>query len=257
MLSRFICVKPYGASIIQNTPLREGTLARGSVLKEQRFPSIIFFLEQRPVSSSLSLRKSRHTASTKISRPSAKHVNHLGRRSSYFPSFPHVLADKSLPASRADLVRADPLKPQVVYTLERSSRMGERSRIKGAVPVGRVEGKDAIPESVPIEEDFAGEEPEPYAGDFRDRLVSKTRQVGTSTSFKRSFQDFLWQKDFEFWVCRKKITTIRSAVKLSQRNPGPDAPFRGNFRSAVGEKTFLRCPTISQMPNQGLPRRLS
>ena len=51
--------------------------------------------------------------------------------------------------------------------------MGERSRIEGAVPAGWVEGNDATPEPVSIEEDFAGEEPEPVARDFRDRLVEQ------------------------------------------------------------------------------------
>ena len=173
MFSRFICVKPYGTSVIKNSPLREGTLARGSVSKEQIFPSINSFLEQRPVSSLFSLRKYRHTASTKIPCPSTRQVSHLGRRSSYFLSFPHVLTNNSLPASRTDLFRADPLKAQDVYSLERSSRVGERSWIEGAVPAGRIEGKDATPEPVLIEEEFAGEEPEPVARDFRDRLVEQ------------------------------------------------------------------------------------
>ena len=42
--------------------------------------------------------------------------------------------------------------------------MGERSRI---------EEKYATPKPVSIEEDSAGEEPEPFAGDFRDRLVEQ------------------------------------------------------------------------------------
>ena len=51
--------------------------------------------------------------------------------------------------------------------------MGERSRIEGAVPAGRVEGKYATLKPVLVVQDVAGEEPEPFAGDFRDRLVEK------------------------------------------------------------------------------------
>ena len=63
-----------------------------------------------------------------------------------FPLICHVLSGDTFPASRADLVRVVPLKVKDIYSLERLSRMGERSRIEGAVATGRVEGQDATPE---------------------------------------------------------------------------------------------------------------
>ena len=110
--------------------------------------------------------------------------------------------------SGADLVRADPLKAQDGYSLERSSRMGGRSRVEGAIPDGRVGGQGATPEPVLVVEDFAGGEPEPSSEDFRDGLAEKGTAGGHEhqvkmISFKRSFHGFLRQKDFEFWACRK------------------------------------------------------
>ena len=126
-------------------PSRERAPARGPASKETRFPSSSIFFEQRPVSSPLSPRKSRHTSPTKLSPSSARHVSHLARRSPNIFSFPHVLYGDSLPARRADLNRADPLNAQDAYSLERSSRMGEQNRIEGAAPAGRVEGQEATP----------------------------------------------------------------------------------------------------------------
>ena len=127
-------------------PSRKGALDRESVSEEPRFPSSSFFLEQRHVSSSFSPRKCRHTAPTKLSPSSVKHVSHLGRTSPDCPSLPYVPSGDSQPASRADLVRADPLKAQDGYSLETSSRMGGRSWIEGVVPAGRVGGQDVTPE---------------------------------------------------------------------------------------------------------------
>ena len=39
-----------------------------------------------------------------------------------------------------------------------------------------------------------------------------------------------------------KIPMIRSAIELSQENPGPGAPSRGNVCSAVDESSFLPMP---------------
>ena len=45
-------------------------------------------------------------------------------------------------------------------------RIGGRSRIDGAVPARKVEGQDTTPGPVPVEKDFAGEEPEPVDEDL-------------------------------------------------------------------------------------------
>ena len=75
-------------------PSREKALARESVSEEPRFPSSSFFLEQRPDPSSF--RQSyRHSAPTKLSPSSARHVSHLGRTSPNFPSSPHVSSGDS------------------------------------------------------------------------------------------------------------------------------------------------------------------
>ena len=169
----------------------------------------------------------------------------------------HVLSGDSLPASRADLVCQDLLKVQAVYSLERSRRMGERGRIEGAVPAGRVEGQDATPEPVSVEVNFAGDEPEPSAGDSRDGLAEQGTAGGYEHQVKLDqFQAFISGLSMagRFRVVGRpevnalrspvKTPTFRSALELSQGNPGPGAPSRGNFRSAVGESSFLRCPTI-------------
>ena len=108
------------------------------------------------------------------------------------------------PASRADLVRADLLKAQDGYSLERSSRIGGRSRIEGAIPAERVGGQDATPEPVsvehdftggerePVEEDFAGGEPEPSAEDFRDGLAEQGMAGGHEHQVKNDqYQAFI------------------------------------------------------------------
>ena len=55
------------------------TLARGSTSEEPKFSSSSFFLEQRP-DSRLFRQASRHTAPTKLSPSSARHVSHSGSR---------------------------------------------------------------------------------------------------------------------------------------------------------------------------------
>ena len=174
-----------------------------------------------------------------------------------FSSVHHVLSGDSLPASLADLVREDLLKVQDVYSPERSRWMGERGRIEGAVPAGRVEGQYATSEPVSVEVNFASDEPEPSAGDSRDGLAEQGTAGGyehqeTLDQFQAFISDLSMAGRFRV-VGRPEVNafrppvktpTIRSAIELSQGNPGPGAPSRGNFRSAVGESSFLRCPTI-------------
>ncbi|CAM9141487.1 unnamed protein product [Ascophyllum nodosum] len=50
--------------------------------------------------------------------------------------------------------------------LEMSNRIGGRSRIEGAVPARRVEGQETTPEHVSVDQNFAGEKPEPVEEDF-------------------------------------------------------------------------------------------
>ena len=153
--------------------------------------------------------------------------------------------------SRADLVRADPLKAQDGYSLERSSRMGTRNRIEGGVPAGRVKGQDATPESVSFEEDVAGEEPEPSAGDFRDRLAEQGMAGGHEHQVKiNQFQAFisglstaerfrvLGLSEVNAVSSPSTTPTIRSTVMPPQGNPEPGALSREKNRSAVGESSF-------------------
>ena len=247
---------------------------RGTVLEEPRFPSRSFFLEQRPDQSSFR-QSSRHSAPTKLSPSSARHVSHLGGASPHFPSFPHVPSYDSPPASRADLVRADPLKTKEGYSLERSSQIGRRSLIEGDVQAGRVGGQDATPEPVSVEHDFAGGEPEPvkenfaggepepvkenFAGGepelsaeaFRDVLAEQGTAGGHEHQVKiDQFQAFISGLSMaerfrvlgvpEVHAVRPPVKTpsIRSAVELSQENPGPGALPRRKFRSAARGRAF-------------------
>ena len=129
--------------------------------------------------------------------------------------------------------------------------MGERSWIEDAVPAGGVEGQDVTPKSVSVEGDFAGEEPEPSVGDFRDGLAEQGAAGGHEYQVKiDQVQAFIsglsMAKTFrvlglpEVNAVRHpaKTPTIRSAVELSLGNPGTGALPRGKSRSAVGESSF-------------------
>ena len=91
-------------------------------------------------------------------------------------SFLDVLSGDSLVTSWADLVHTDPLKAQDGYSLESSSRRGERTsyRSGGAVPAERAERQDVASKLASVEDDFTGEESEPSAGDSRDGQVEQS-----------------------------------------------------------------------------------
>ena len=97
-------------------------------------------------------------------RPLPPDVSHLGRVFPSFPSLPHVVS----PSQQvwAALVRADPLKAQDGHRLEMSKRIKGRSRIEGAAPARKIEGQDTTPGPAPVEQAFAGEEPDPVDEDF-------------------------------------------------------------------------------------------
>ena len=111
-------------------PSRERTPARGSVSEEPKFPSSSFFLVQRSVSSPLSPRKCRHTAPSKQSPSSARHVRHLGRTSPNFSLFLHAPSGDSQSASRVDLVRASSSKAQTFTPWKDRVRSGSEVRSK-------------------------------------------------------------------------------------------------------------------------------
>ena len=130
--------------------------------------------------------------------------------------------------------------------------MGERIRIEGAVPAGRVEGQDATSEPVSVEDNFAGGEPQLSAKDCRDGLAEQGTAGGHEHHVKiDQFQAFIPGLSLaeRFRVLGSvanlmaarpsaKEPTIRSAVGLSRGNSGSGALSRGNFRSAGGEISF-------------------
>ena len=120
-------------------PSRERASVIGPVSEEPRFPSTVFFLEWRPDLSSF-YQFSHYAAPTKLSPLLARHVSHLGRTFRNLSPRVHIPCGDPQPATRADLVSADPLKAQDEYSLEMSSRTGGQSRIEGVVPTGRVGG---------------------------------------------------------------------------------------------------------------------
>ena len=229
---------------------RGGRLSRGSVPEEPIFLSSIFFIEQRPDPSSF--RQSfLATAPTKLPPSSARHLSHLGRASPNFPSSQYVPSSDPQPASWADLVRADPLKAHDGYSLEIPSRIGGRSPIKGSTPAGKVGGQNATPEPVLAMHDFAGGEPEPSAEDFLDGLAEQGTAGGLEYQVKiDQFQAFIsgfsMAERFrvlglpEVHAVRPPVKTpsVRSALELSQENPGSCALSRGNFRPAAGGPPF-------------------
>ena len=83
------------------------TLARGSTSERPKFSSSSFFLEQ---GSDLRLfrQASHHTAPTKLSLSSARHVSHFGRVSPNFLSLPHVSL-RLFPTS--ELIRSGSCRP--------------------------------------------------------------------------------------------------------------------------------------------------
>ena len=168
-------------------------------------------------------------------------------------SFLGVLCGDSLLASRADLIHTDSLKAQDGYSLEKSNRRGERAsyRSGGAVPAGRAKRQDVAPKLASVEDDFAGEEPEPSAGDSRDGQVEQSTAGGheqrvkiaqsqvliSGLSTAKRFRE-LGLPDVNAVKLPAMTSAIRSTIELSQGNPGPRALSTGNFRSAVGESSF-------------------
>ena len=260
-------------------PSGRGAIAKGSAFEEPGFPSTTFFLEQRPdpCSSrpglSSSRQASRHAALTKLSPSSARHnVSHLGRAPPYFPSLSSSLPHASFsgypkPTGWADLVRADPLKAQNRHSLKMLKRIKGRSRIEGAAPARKVEELDTTPGLVLVEQDFAGEEPEPVeedpavgesgpsAEDLRDGLAEQgiTRRLEHQVKIDQ-FQAFISRlpRAERLRVLRLpelhavsspvKTPSTRSAVELFKEDPVSDALSRGNFRSGEGDNSFRATP---------------
>ena len=196
--------------------LGRGALAKGSAFQDPGFPLTRSFLEQRPnpCSSrpdlSSSRQASRHAALTKLSLSSARHnVSHLRRPPPKFPSLssslPYVPSSGyPQPAGWADLVRIDPLKAQESHSLKMLKRIRGRSRIEGVTPARKVEERDTTPGRVSVEQDFAGEKPEPVeedlaggesgssAEDLRDGLAEQGTTRGLEQKVKiDQFQAFI------------------------------------------------------------------
>ena len=224
------------------------------------FPIYIYFgpnawgpVEQNKRCDSTQPKEISPCCSHRIPCSSARRFSHLGRRSSDFLSFLDVISGDSLLASRADLVHTDPLKAQDGYSLEKSSRRGERAsyRSGGAVPAGRAERQDTAPKLASVEDDFAGKESEPSAGDSQDGQVEQSTAGGheqrgkiaqfqaliSGLSAAKIFRD-LGLPDVNAIKLPAMTSAIRSTIELSQGNPGPRALSTGNFRSAVGESSF-------------------
>ena len=243
-------------------PIKEGSSRQRVCFGGTKILLKHLFLEQRLDPGSVR-HASRHTAPTKLSPSSARHASHFGRASSSFPSLPYVPSGYSQPANWADLVCADPRKAHDCHSLEMSSRIGGRSRIEGAVPARRVKGQDTTPEPVSVEQDFAGEdpesveedfargEPEPSAEDFCDGLSEQDTAGGLEHQVNNDqFQAFISRLSMaerlrvlgvpEVHAVRPPVKTpsIRSAVELSNENPGSGSLPRGKFLSAAGGCPF-------------------
>ena len=161
------------------------------------------------------------------------------------------------------MVRGDPLKAQDSHSLEMLRRMKGRSRIEGAAPARKIEERDTTPETVSVEQEFGGEEPEPVeedlaggepgssAEDLRDGLTERDTTCGLEHQVKvDKFQAFISRIPMaerlrvlglpELHAVRPPVKTpsIRSAVELSKENPVSSALSRENFRSAVGGRPF-------------------
>ena len=141
-------------------------------------------------------------------------VSHLGRVFPSFPSLPHVVSPSQ--EVWADLVRADPLKAQDGHPLEMFRRIKGRSRIEDATPARKIERQVTTPGPAPVEQDFAGEEPEPadetspvgslgYRRNLRDRRTKQSTTRGIEYQVKIDhFQAFIsrlcMEKGSESWI---------------------------------------------------------
>ena len=146
-------------------------------------------------------------------------------------------------------------------------RIKGRSRIEGAAPARKVEELDTTPGPVLVEQDFAGEEPEPVeedpavgesgpsAEDLRDGLAEQgiTRRLEHQVKIDQ-FQAFISRLPMaerlrvlrlpELHAVSSPVKTpsTRSAVELSKEDPVSDALSRGNFRSGEGDNSFHATP---------------
>ena len=185
-------------------------------------------------------------------------VSHLGR---VFPSFLSLPHDVS-PSQQvwADLVRTDPPKAQDGHSLKMLKRFEGRSRIEGAAPARKIEGQYTTPGPVPVEQDFAGEEPESVDEDLAGgkpgpsaespgrisgaghntwaRASGKSLSV-PSVRFKTMAESLrvLGLPELHDVSSPVKMPSIRSAVELSNEDPVSDALPREKFRSAGGENS--------------------
>ena len=117
--------------------------------------------------------------------PFPPEVSHLGRVFPSFPSLPYVASPSQ--EVWADFVRADPLKAQDGHPLEMFRKIKGRSRIEDATPARKIERQDTTPGPAPVEQDFAGEEPEPAdetspVGSFGYRRNLRDRRTEQSTT---------------------------------------------------------------------------
>ena len=260
-------------------PSGRGALAKRSAFQEPGFPLTRSFLEQRPnpcwsrPDLSSSRQASRHAVLTKLSVSSARHdLSHLGRPPPKFPSLSSSLSHVPSsgypqPADWADLVRIDPLKAQDSHSLKMLKGIRGRSRIEGATPARKVEEQDTTPGRVSVEQDFAGEEPEPVeedlaggesgssAEDLRDGLAEGGTTRGLEHQVKMDqFQAFISRLPMaerlrvlglpELHAVSSPVKTpsIQGAVELSKADPAFDALSRGNFRPTKGDNSFHAAP---------------
>ena len=140
--------------IHRGSELSPGSLLWRNHLLKQYFPSFSRTEARfKFVPSSLS----RHAAPTELP-PSSATRQSPWSRVPQFSLAPSCCTPQ--PAIWADLVRADPPEAQDGHPLEMLKRIEGRNRIEDAAPARKIEGQHTTPGPAPVEQDFAGEEPE-------------------------------------------------------------------------------------------------